>query len=73
MEFLWDNLVCKCGSISFIAPVEIRWKQASGTIIKPTGKYICTECRVASDPLTMIQAKEVQQKEKELESLLAQV
>ena len=71
MDFLWDSLVCKCDSITFVQAVELRWKKGAGTTPRPTGKYVCTKCGEEQDVIAMIRAKELKQAEKEIEAIRA--
>ena len=71
MEFLWDNLVCQCNSVSFVQSIELRWKKGSGTTTKPTGKYVCVKCGEEQDVMAMIRAKELKNAEREVEAIRA--
>ena len=73
MEMLWDNLVCKCKSIHFVSSVELRWKPASGLVIKPTGNYICAKCGEDANTLHLIDDKKLAMRERDLAELKAQI
>ena len=69
MEFLWDSLMCKCGSMNFTPTVEIRWKKGQGTTTKSAGKYRCVVCNELVDIAQLIFNKEREQRDKQIEAL----
>ena len=73
MEMMWDNLVCKCKSIKFVATNELRWKPQSGLVVKPTGDYICAKCGEDANTLHLIEDFRLRVREKEYEDLKAQI
>lgn len=69
MEFLWDSLACDCGSLHFVATQEIRWKKGQGTGVKSTGHYVCAKCGENVKLSDLIDRKQREQAEKEIEAI----
>lgn len=69
MQFLWDNLICDCGSIQFIPLIELRWKPEGGTVQRPTGRFCCAKCKEIIDSVKLIDAAKVKNRKRALEEL----
>ncbi len=72
MQHQWEPLSCECGSMHFVEKVELRWKPDGGMVKRPQG-YVCVKCGEAADGQKLIQKKQREHKEKELEELKAQI
>lgn len=71
MEFVWDNLVCDCGSVQFVPVIALRWKPGGGLVPQPTGKHYCVQCREVVDTAKLTDAAHKRLKQKEIEAILS--
>ena len=69
MNELWDNLICECGSKEFAPVIELRWKQGSGTAVRPTGNYFCVGCNKIVNTIALIETAKLKAKKRAIEEL----
>jgi len=68
----WETLKCKCKSEIFVKIIGLQWHSNGGTTETPKG-YKCESCSKVVTMGEMIQRSKLEMKQKELESLEAEI